>query len=200
MSRTKKITYTAMIIALAVTLRILKAYLFGPVQFVNFPGVFTIVAGVLFGPVVGMTVGFSSFTLSDIMIGLPGPWTVINSVIMSGLGFASGLIWGRNGYGKITKTGLAVGSFLLMFVYDILSSTLFYFLTSQNVVTTFFLGLQGLFLPSPSSGGWMILPGPTTEFTTTLLIVTIIGVLVKSKISVGRGILGGEKHLNDKQK
>ena len=92
--RTKKITYTAILIALAVSLRLVKVALFGPVQFVNFPGIFTIVGGILFGPSVGIAVGFASYLFSDIMIGLPGPWTVVNAALMASLGLISGLIWG----------------------------------------------------------------------------------------------------------
>lgn len=187
-SRAKKIAFTAIIIALAVALRILKTAMFGPLQFVNLMGVFTIVGGVLFGPVVGGVVGFSSYTLSDIMIGLPGPWTVINSALMALFGILSGLIWGRKGYGNITRIGLAVGAYIIMFVFDFSSSVIFYLLTTQNWVSTIALGLIGLFAPVPGQGGWMIAPGPIDEFTTTLLIVTIVGVLVKSKINVGRGI------------
>jgi len=186
--RTKRITYTAIVIALAVSLRLVKYALFGPVQFVNFPGIFTIVGGVLFGPSVGIAVGFASYVFSDIMIGLPGPWTVVNAVLMASLGLISGLIWGRNGYGKVTKIGLGIGTFVMMLAFDIVSSgILLVMVLGGNWLYAFTIGLIGLFVPSPVSGGFMFAVGPITEATTTILVVTIVSILIKSKTGIGRG-------------
>jgi len=182
LSRTKKITYTAIVIALAVSLRLVKVALFGPVQFVNFPGIFTIVGGILFGPSVGIAVGFASYLFSDIMIGLPGPWTVVNAVLMASLGLISGLIWGRNGYGKVTKIGLGIGTFVMMLAFDIISSgILLVMVLGGNWLYAFTIGLIGLFVPSPVSGGFMIGVGPITEVTTTILVVTIVNILIRNR-------------------
>jgi len=89
LSRTKKITFTAMLIALAVSLRIIKYSMFGPLQFVNFPAIFTIVGGVVFGPIVGLTVGLSSYLLSDMVLGA-GPWTVVNALFIGVVGIITG--------------------------------------------------------------------------------------------------------------
>jgi energy-coupling factor transport system substrate-specific component len=187
--RTKKITYTAIIIALAVSLRLVKVALFGPVQFVNFPGIFTIVGGTLFGPSVGIAVGFASYLFSDIMIGLPGPWTVVNAVLMASLGLISGLIWGRNGYGKVTKIGLGIGTFVMMLAFDIISSgILLVMVLGGNWLYAFTIGLIGLFVPSPVSGGFMIGVGPITEVTTTILVVTIVNILIRNRgVTVKQG-------------
>jgi energy-coupling factor transport system substrate-specific component len=187
--RTKKITYTAILIALAVSLRLVKVALFGPVQFVNFPGIFTIVGGILFGPSVGIAVGFASYLFSDIMIGLPGPWTVVNAVLMASFGLISGLIWGRNGYRKVTKIGLGIGTFVMMFAFDIISSgILLVMVLGGNWLNAFAIGLIGLFLPSPVSGGFMIGVGPITEVTTTILVVTIVNILIRNRgVTVKQG-------------
>jgi energy-coupling factor transport system substrate-specific component len=187
--RTKKITYTAILIALAVSLRLVKVALFGPVQFVNFPGIFTIVGGILFGPSVGIAVGFASYLFSDIMIGLPGPWTVVNAVLMASFGLISGLIWGRNGYRKVTKIGLGIGTFVMMLAFDIISSgILLVMVLGGNWLYAFTIGLIGLFVPSPVSGGFMIGVGPITEVTTTILVVTIVNILIRNRgVTVKQG-------------
>jgi len=175
--RTKKITYTAILIALAVSLRLIKYALFGPMQFVNFPGIFTLISGVLFGPVTGITVGFASYVFSDILIGLPGPWTVVNSFFMAVLGLASGLIWSRKDKTKISKAGLGIGAFVLMFAFDITSSWLLLITMGVEWFTALVIGLIGLFLPA--SGGFLIAVGPLTEGTTAVLTVMLVHALVR---------------------
>jgi energy-coupling factor transport system substrate-specific component len=184
LSRTKRITYTGMLIGLAVAMRLAKQALFGSMQFINFPGVFTILSGVMFGPTTGMVVGFSSYLLSDMIIGLPGPWTAINAILMASLGLASGLIWGRKTNVNVSKTGLAIGSYMLMFAFDIFASCLWYIMIGWNWIYAFTLGLVGLFLPA--GGGYLIGIGPITEATTTLLIVAIVQALRNSRVGFNK--------------
>ena len=179
LSRTKKITYTSMMIALAVTLRLIKYVLFGNLQFVNFPGVFTLISGILFGPVIGTTVGFASYLLSDMLLGMPGPWTVVNSILMAALGLTSGIIWSRKDKTKISRTGIGIGAYMLMFVFDILASGFLFVIIGMQWTTAFISGLIGLLLPG-ISGGYLIAVGPITEATTAILTVMIVHALIKS--------------------
>jgi energy-coupling factor transport system substrate-specific component len=181
LSRTKKITYTAMLIALAVSLRVIKYSMFGPLQFVNFPAIFTIVGGIVFGPIVGLTVGLSSYLLSDMVLGA-GPWTVVNAVFIGMVGLVVGIIWGRKPFNKINKIGLGIVVYLLMLGFDIFSSAALYMIWGFSLLWSFIYGILGLFVPA--GGGIMIGIGPITEVTTTILTVSIVFVLAKSRINL----------------
>ncbi|MEM4720740.1 MAG: ECF transporter S component [Candidatus Methanomethylicaceae archaeon] len=176
--RVKTVTYTAMVIALAVSLRLIKYSLFGSIQFVNFPAVFTIIGGALLGPSSGAVIGFSSYVLSDIMIGLPGPWTAVNSILMAGFGFLSGLIWGRSGVKQIGKLGLAVGAYIMLLAFDITNSWALLVIMGFDWLSALIIGIVGLFLPA--AGGYLYGVGPITEATTVILIVTIVSMLKKN--------------------
>lgn len=180
-SRTQKITYTSILIALAASLRLVKYALFGPVQFISFPGIFTIVGGILFGPLTGGIVGAASYLISDIILGAPGPWTPVNAAVMGLIGFGSGIIWGRKEKSKISRVGLIVGAYILMFAFDVSTSFILFVLIGFDVVYAFVWGLLGLFVPVPTSGGWMVAVGPITEFTTAAVIAMLVQVLVKNK-------------------
>ncbi|TDA39194.1 MAG: hypothetical protein DSO08_02840 [Candidatus Methanomethylicota archaeon] len=176
--RVKKVTYTAMVIALAVSLRIIKYSIFGPTQFVNFPAVFTIIGGALLGPSSGLAAGLTTYILSDIMIGLPGPWTIVNSVLMGGIGFLSGLIWGRNSVKQVGKLGLAVGSYIMLLAFDVTNSWALLVIMGFDWFSALIIGIVGLFLPA--AGGYLYGVGPITEATTVLLIVTVVSMLKKN--------------------
>ncbi|MEM2128195.1 MAG: ECF transporter S component [Candidatus Methanomethylicaceae archaeon] len=176
--RVKMVTYTAMVIALAVSLRLIKYTLFGSIQFVNFPAVFTIIGGALLGPSSGAVIGFSSYVLSDIMIGLPGPWTAVNSILMAGFGFLSGLIWGRSGVKQIGRLGLAVGAYIMLLAFDITNSWALLVIMGFDWLSALIIGIVGLFLPA--AGGYLYGVGPITEATTVILIVTIVSMLKKN--------------------
>jgi len=120
-------------VALAVALRLLKSSMFGPIQFINFPGVFTIVSGIIFGPITGMVVGAGSYLLSDILIGLPGYWTMTNMFLMGGIGLITGLIWKRGNRTDISKIGIGVGTYVIMLAFDIASSFAFYALSGSEM-------------------------------------------------------------------
>ncbi|MGQ9759576.1 MAG: ECF transporter S component [Candidatus Methanomethylicaceae archaeon] len=181
--RVKKITYTAIVISLAVTLRLIKYQLFGPIQFINFPAVFTIVGGALFGPSSGLVVGIASYLLSDIII-LPGPWTLVNSTLMGGVGALSGLLWGMNSQRTISKLGLGVGTYLMLLAFDITNSWALFALIGFDWVSALWIGIIGLFLPA--AGGFMYAVGPITEATTAILVVTIVTILKRNGLSINR--------------
>ncbi|MDI9643741.1 MAG: ECF transporter S component [Candidatus Verstraetearchaeota archaeon] len=181
-SNVQKITYTSILIALAASLRIVKYSIFGPMQFISFPGIFTILGGVLFGPVTGGVVGVASYLISDIMIGMPGPWTPVNCMLMGAVGFGSGLIWGKREKVKISRTGMMIGTYLLMFIFDVASSWILLMLIMGNAFEALIVGLLGLFMPNPTAGGWMFAVGPITEFTTASVLTMLVQVLSRSKV------------------
>uniref|UniRef100_A0A7C3FCN2 ECF transporter S component n=1 Tax=Candidatus Methanomethylicus mesodigestus TaxID=1867258 RepID=A0A7C3FCN2_9CREN len=179
--RTKRIAYLSILVALAITLRLLKTALFGPVQFINFPGVFTVLGGILFGPMAGFVIGFGSFLFSDIIIGLPGLWTATTSLSMGVIGIISGLIWMRRDKEKISKAALGVSTYILILFYDIFTSVILLVVMMRlDWISALTIGILGLFLPVPASGGFMIGVGPITEFTTTMFVVLIFMVLIKN--------------------
>jgi uncharacterized membrane protein len=153
--------------ALAVALRIAKNVTLGPVQIVNFPAIFTIIGGLMFGAYVGAFTGFISFFLSDVLLGYAGTWTIITSLSMALIGGLSPLL--RRLDAESSAIGLGVSSYILILVYDILSSMVWLaFVTS--VQTAFVLSVVGLFLPSPLA---LYPVGLVTEIVTVLLIVLI---------------------------
>lgn len=181
LSRTQKITYTSLLIALAASLRLVKYALFGPVQFINFPGIFTILGGILFGPVTGGAVGVASYLISDIIIGFPGPWTAVNSLMMGVVGFGAGLLWNRKDKNKISKTGMLIGCYIIMFAFDVVTSWILLVMIGWDAIYALVIGLLGLFIPTPASGGWMVAVGPITEFTTASVIAMLVQVLARNR-------------------
>jgi energy-coupling factor transport system substrate-specific component len=182
--RTRKITYTAILIALAISLRLIKYALFGPMQFVNFPGIFTLISGVMFGPITGVTVGFASYLFSDILLGA-GPWTAVNAFFMAIIGLVSGLIWSRKDKTKISKAGLGIGAYVLMFAFDVTTSWLLLITIGVEWFTALVIGLLGLFMPA--SGGFLIGVGPITEATTAVLTVMLVFALNRGIMKVYLG-------------
>ncbi|MDK2372555.1 MAG: hypothetical protein QI197_04175 [Candidatus Korarchaeota archaeon] len=147
--------------ALAVAARIGKHVLIGPLQFVNLPLLFTMLAGMLYGSDVGFGVGFLSFLVSDSVIGL-GIWTLVDG----GLAGAIGAIWARLRIKE--RVFIFVVAYLSTFLYDILTSWILYLIFGFPPMEAFILGFVGLFLPV--AGGGAIAIGPTTEATTSLLL------------------------------
>ncbi len=147
--------------ALAVAARIGKHVLVGPLQFVNLPLLFTMLAGMLYGSSVGFGVGFLSFLVSDSIIGL-GIWTLVDG----GLAGAIGAIWARLRIKE--RVFIFVIAYLSTFLYDILTSWILYMIFGFPPTEAFVLGFVGLFLPV--AGGGAVAIGPTTEATTSLLL------------------------------
>lgn len=183
LGRTRKITYTAIMIALAVSLRIMKHMLFSGFQFISFPAVFTITSGILFGPTMGVTVGIASYLLSDILIGMPGYWTFVNALLMGFIGGVSGLIFRRINL-DFSKIAMGIVVYILLFVFDVLSSGLLYMIVGFPALQAFVIGFLGLFLPVPIAGGFVFGIGPITETTSAIVVVAIVAILLRS--GVGR--------------
>jgi energy-coupling factor transport system substrate-specific component len=174
----RRIAYIGMLTSLAIILRIIKHMIIGPIQFINFPAAFTIIGSCLLGPITGFIIGFSSYFISDIMIGLPGLWTFVNGFLMGFFGIINGLIWGRNkNYNKI---GIAISSYIILFSFDILSSWILYILIGFDWIYALIISIIGLFLPV--AGGFLYAVGPITEFITVLLIISIIHIIRKNNI------------------
>jgi len=178
-NRTKRLVYIALMVALAVTLRLMKGAMFGPLQFINFPGVFTIVAGIIFGPSMAMIIGAGSYFLSDILIGLPGPWTPINVVVMGAVGLITGFMWKGRDRRNISRMAIGVGTYVIMFAFDIITSCLFYIVMGVEWHNAIIIGIMGLLMPS--GGGYMYATGPITEAVTAVLVASIVHILLKSE-------------------
>lgn len=167
--------------ALAVALRVAKNAALGPVQVVNFPAVFTIIGGLMFGAYVGAFTGFISFLLSDVLLGYAGTWTIITSLSMAFVGGLSPLL--RRLDAESSITGLGVSSYLLILVYDILSSMVWLAFV-MPVQTAFVISIVGLFLPSPLT---LYPVGLVTEIVTVLLIVLIYPHVKRAWAEVNHG-------------
>lgn len=165
--KTKDITLTANLTAAAVALRIIKHTIVGPFQFINFPCAFSVIAGVMLGPLNGLITGILTFTVSDIFLGL-GPWTFITSTLAGIIGLISGLIWKTK---NLSKTEALILSYLLFLVYDVASSFLLY-LPFMPPMKAFIIGIIGLFMPV--MGGYLYAIGPITEFSTAMITSIII--------------------------
>lgn len=156
----------AFFIVLVVSLRLFKHVIVGPVQFVNFPAIFTIIGGFLFGYKSGAFIGVMSFVVSDILLGYAGVWTVFTSLSMGIVGVLSSFMKRIGADTSILSLG--VSSYLLVLTYDILSSV-----TTQILYLPFQVALiwsiVGLFLPGPAPYP----VGLVTEIVTVLLIVFI---------------------------
>lgn len=164
---TKEITLIANLTATAVALRIIKHTIIGPFQFINFPCAFSVIAGIMLGPINGLITGMLTFIVSDIFLGL-GPWTFITSTLSGIIGLISGLIWKTK---KISKIEVLILSYLLFLIYDITSSFLLY-LPFMPPTEAFTIGIIGLFLPI--MGGYLYAVGPITEFSTAMITSIII--------------------------
>lgn len=172
MNKTKRITYVSMMIALAVVLRLMKHLILGSLQFINFPAIFTILGGVLLGPIAGMTIGFASYLISDMFL-LPGLWTVVNSFLMAGVGLLCGVF-----LKNASKAGIGIGAFLLMFCFDVMNSWLLYIIVGFDWFYAFMIAIIGLFLPA--GGGFLYGVGPITEAVTILVALGLINAIKRN--------------------
>jgi len=158
---------TAFFIALASSLRLIKHVVVGPIQFVNFPAVFTIIGGRLFGFKSGAFIGVMSFVVSDLLLGYAGIWTVFTSFSMGLVGILSSLIGRVDADSSLL--GLGVCSYLLVLTYDVLSSVVLLALLVP-IQTAFAWSVVGLFLPSSIA---LYPVGLVTEIVTVVLVVLI---------------------------
>ena len=172
----KWIAIVACFVALSSSLRFFKHVGTGPIQFVNFPAIFTIMGGLMFGHKAGALIGTLSFAASDLLIGSVGPWTVYCSLSMGLVGAASPFMRRMEGGSSPNLLGLGVGSYLLVLAYDVLSSIMFWALMVP-IPMVLILTLTGLFLPSPRT---FYPVGLVTEMVTVALIMLIYPPLRKA--------------------
>ncbi len=168
--RSRDLALTALLSSTAVVLRLSKNWALGPVQFVNIPLVFAVVAGRLVGVVGGALVGVLGFLLTDLFLGF-GPWSLVDSALNGLIGSLWGVTRGR----RISVPAMAALVYLSAFAYDVLSSTLLYVVFGLSLEKAFLTGLAGLFIPV--YGGGLVGVGPVTEATTTVLAVAILRAL-----------------------
>jgi energy-coupling factor transport system substrate-specific component len=144
----------------------MKHVLLGNIQFINLPAVIAILVAIFLGPLAGAMVGFLSFMVGDLFIGIPGPWSLIGGISLAAVAAFAGKIWQKRS-DDLEFIELVIGIYLLVFVYDITTSILGFFLwMGFPLQEAILLGFAGLFLPV--SGGFAIFVGPLTEFTTGL--------------------------------
>lgn len=169
MLRSKRVALIGVFTALGVSMRLAKHVLLGPIQFINIPAIFTIIAGALIGPVGGFIVGVGIFVISDMYI-LPGIWTVMTSFTMGLVGYFSGLIWHKRQ--RIDKLELIVIGYLMMLFYDIVTSIVLYIIIGFPILYAIVIGIIGLFFPV--AGGYMVGIGVLTEVLTVLTISLLL--------------------------
>ena len=147
--------------SLGVFTRLAKHLLIGPMQVVNFPLVFAMLAGYLDGMLVGFSVGFLSFLISDSFLGI-GLWTFVDGFFAGLMGSLAGTLRGISVNWKLTFSI----SYLLTLFYDILTSWVLYMAFGLPPLQSLVIGIVGLFLPAGGGSGFMI--GPITEVLTAL--------------------------------
>jgi uncharacterized membrane protein len=86
---------------------------------------FTIVSALSYGPLAGFLIGFGSMLVSDLFIGLAGPWTIYTTLTYGFVGLSVGFLgirkkeWGR--------AGLTAVTFVMVILYDLITATFFAF-------------------------------------------------------------------------
>lgn len=160
----RKLLMATLFVALASSLRLFKHVFVGSIQFVNFPAIFTILGGLMFGCKWGAFIGVMSFLVSDFIIGFAGFWTIFTSLSMGLVGILSGFLNRLDADSSLLS--LSVCSYLLILIYDILSSLAgqIFFLPFMAALTW---SIVGLFLPGPAPYP----VGLVTEIVSTALIV-----------------------------
>ena len=166
-----RISLIAVLTGLGVAFRVSKNAI-TQIQFINIPLAFTMVGGYLGGPLVGGTVGLFTFIISDFVI-LPGPWTVVDSLLASVIG----VLWGSIRRFVSGRLQIFIAAFFSELLYDIVSSVILYIVIGMDVMKALAIGIVGLFLPV--CGGFIFGIGPMTEISTALLSSLVISHLEK---------------------
>jgi len=177
-------SYEASTIALFTGLAVLFRYFKNAVtvvQFINFPLLFTILAGLFFGSRTGFFVGFLSYTISDLLI-FPGIWTIVNSLLAGFIGF----LWGLARKREWSGIELFAWLYLSVFFFDVLSSFILYVTIGFKLLDALTWGIVGLFLPV--FGGSLIGVGPITELCTSLLTYVLFRELEKRGVFYEVGV------------
>lgn len=172
--KTRDLALVAVFTSLSAAMRIVKNTVI-TLQFINIPLAFAFTAAALYGAKVGFLVGFLSYVISDVLI-FPGVWTLVNAPLA---GLTAWLYGALQGHSE-SRVHRFVLTFMLVFLFDILSSGLLYIAFGVGPIEALLTGLIGLFLPV--MGGYMVGVGPLTEATTSALTVLLIEGLHRRKI------------------
>ncbi len=177
LNKTLEITIVALLSALTISLRLFKHLIIGPIQVINIPAAISIVSVLILGLTVGASVALISIICSDIILGF-GMWTIVTSVFLVAICLAINLL--KN---KINdRTQLFTLIILILFINDVFTSTVLYMILGFEFTTALATSILGLFLPA--GGGYMIAPGPVTEISTALLVISIKPVIKKALLEV----------------
>ncbi|MEM0036132.1 MAG: hypothetical protein QXU23_01195 [Candidatus Korarchaeum sp.] len=163
-------------VSLSVLTRLGKHLLIGPMQVINLPLLFTMLAGYFDGVLVGFTVGFLSFLISDSFLGI-GLWTFVD-------GFIAGLVGSLTSIFRGVANSKRISFFLsysLTLSYDILTSWILYMAFGLTPLHSLIVGITGLFLPAGGGSAFMI--GPITEALTALSFSLLVSELRRRKFS-----------------
>jgi uncharacterized membrane protein len=140
----------------------------------------TAISGVLFGAPLGFTVGLLTMLLTDLLYFGAGYWSIATSLSMGLIGALAGILWfRRQGIGRLE---LAIGGYLLTFLYDIITSVIVLLPFVKGFEAAILGGLLGLFAPVPYP------MGPVHEVTTAVLMATCGPPITKviRRIGVGK--------------
>ncbi|MCD6369039.1 MAG: hypothetical protein J7L38_04495 [Thermoproteales archaeon] len=171
-----KVSVIAMLTSLSILFRIAKN-LFTVVQFVNFPLLFAMLGGALYGFHIGFLVGLFSFVVSDLVVGL-GAWTFIDGLLAGVIGGSWAMIIKAMDRGGFFLTV----AYLSVLLYDVSSSAGLYMLFGLRPLDALVLGFLGLF--SPAYGGYLFGVGVVTELTTSLLFLLTFRALEKRGVGL----------------
>jgi hypothetical protein len=96
---------------------------------------FTIVTALAYGPRAGGILGAGSLIVSDIMMGLPGPWTLYTGLSYGAIGVVAGLlgVWKRSW----KREELAAVAFVATISYDAVTSTFWGLQTMQPLLVVY---------------------------------------------------------------
>ncbi len=177
LNKTLKTTITALLSALAIALRLFKHAIIGPIQVVNIPAAISIVTVLILGAVAGASVALISIICSDLILGF-GMWTIVTSLFLVVICLAISLM-----ENKISdRAQLFTIIILVLFANDVFTSTILYMILGFDPNTALITSILGLFLPA--GGGYMIAPGPITEVSTALLVISIKPIIKKALLEV----------------
>ncbi|MEM2906907.1 MAG: ECF transporter S component [Candidatus Odinarchaeota archaeon] len=176
-NKTLELTITALLSALAISLRLFKHLILGPIQVINIPAAISIVTALILGGIAGASVGLISIIGSDLILGF-GLWTIVTSLFLVAISILISTL--RNKLAD--RTQLFSILIVILFINDVFTSTILYMILGFEFNTALITSIIGLFLPA--GGGYMIAPGPITEISTSLLVVTIKPVIKKAILEV----------------
>lgn len=162
----------AMLICLASVVAVTRVVLVAGPPNVKPSAFLSIFAGIIGGPMFGLTVGLLGIAVSDLFFGI-GPWTMITSSCMGLIGFLGGFI-----DCDTSRVGLAITGFLYTMIYDVLTSLLFAVIYGYS----WWLSIAGLYLPFLMGSVYPF--GLIHEATTAVLLGLAGPTLIRQSIQI----------------